>query len=346
MEIEPKREIGYPALVREDALASGSKNLTSRIYRRIETIWKASGALAGFQGVMRSALEPERDPSKWVLLPGMCCQAAGGDPLWADDVTAAWFLLYTAAHLMDSVEDQDDPDPWWASLGPGAAVNAASGLFFCASLALNNIHDHKATRLAAREVIECFYKGFLRMCSGQHLDLIYPEPTLDQYWKVASAKSGDFFSLACRTGARLALDDPSLLDGYSRYGYHLGLLIQIMDDLEDLHPYQNTNSPFQVSGGYRSLPVVYAMEVSPPQVRDRLRENLMAASHSKGAAKEVLDLLEQSGATLYLMAEIERHRELAMVALEESDPRPPARDVLVSLLQDLTSPSGFPAELS
>jgi hypothetical protein len=47
-------------------------------------------------------------------------------PLYA----AAWLLFYAAAHLMDSLEDRDDPDPWWQALGPSAAINIATGLYF------------------------------------------------------------------------------------------------------------------------------------------------------------------------------------------------------------------------
>ncbi|HSF81459.1 MAG TPA: hypothetical protein VLA49_09505, partial [Anaerolineales bacterium] len=67
-------------------------------------------------------------------LPALCCQAAGGKPAWADAVTAAWLCFYQAAHLMDSLQDQDEPEPWWTEAGPGVALNVASGLYFSAAL--------------------------------------------------------------------------------------------------------------------------------------------------------------------------------------------------------------------
>ena len=79
------------------------------------------------------------DSSVWSALPGLCCQAAGGRAQLAEPVAAAWLLFYVAAHLMDDLEDQDNPDPWWRSLGPGAAINIATGLYFSAGLALQEL---------------------------------------------------------------------------------------------------------------------------------------------------------------------------------------------------------------
>ena len=80
-------------------------------------------------GIESGGLSSDKSLSRWVDLPGLCCQAAGGNPEWANDLTAAWILFYSAAHLMDKVQDQDEPDPWWQKLGPGVALSAATGLY-------------------------------------------------------------------------------------------------------------------------------------------------------------------------------------------------------------------------
>ena len=42
---------------------------------------------------------------QWLLFPVLCAQAAGGDPKPAEDIAAAWALLYTSAHILDKIED-------------------------------------------------------------------------------------------------------------------------------------------------------------------------------------------------------------------------------------------------
>jgi geranylgeranyl diphosphate synthase type I len=271
----------------------------------------------------------------WALLPRLCCQAAGGDPSWADDLAVAWFLFYAAANLMDNVQDQDQPDPWWAGCGPGYALSAASGLFFTASVAVNKLHDLEVVRDSAADLIEDFYEGFLTMCSGQHRDLIYPEPSLDQFWEIAADKSGSFFSMACRAGACLAISDVNRLDGFRRYGHHLGILIQILDDLEEVKSLQDHRSSGHWAEVRRSLPVIYAMDVYPKSIRDRLRDCLSMAHESSEAAEEALELVTKSGAVLFIQTEIEHHGFEARSGLIQAAPLSPAGELLNSFLSHL-----------
>mgnify|MGYP003932606533 CR=1 FL=1 len=294
---------------------------------------------------MRQALSLERaqgagadqGPMRWAQLPGLCCQAAGGDPLWADELTAAWLLLYLAADLMDSVQDGDEPDPWWAEQGPGAALSVATGLFFSASLALDRLQTQSSQPAAAGEVVKDFYRGFLNMSSGQYLDLLQAQPSLGQYWQIAASKSGVFFSLACRSGARLATAERARLDGFSQFGRHLGLLVQVRDDLEDLMADPEDQADPRLLATSRSLPVVYALEVSSPDVRGRLLACLQRSAEDEDAAREAWVLVDESGAALYVVAEMERHRSQAMRALEQAQAKPAARARLLGLVNQIGS---------
>lgn len=317
-------------------------DLLDGVCRRIEEFWANSGAQPDFIEVLRRVLmflrtdsPKQRETTQWANLPGLCCQAAGGVSSLADDIATAWLLFYVGAHIMDNVEDQDIPDSWWEELGPGVAVNAASGLFFSASLALNNLYHQEATCLIASELVEDFNNSFLTMCGGQHRDLIRPEPTLEQFWEIAEAKSGTFFSLACRTGARLATDDFSRLEGFSEFGFHLGILIQILDELEDIMLLTNSESqPIRYEIRW-PLPIIYAMEVIPPQIRDKLRNSLRTLGDNVESIDELLGLIDQSGASLYIVAEIEQHKSQALNALEKAAPKNPAGEVLVSYIHDI-----------
>jgi geranylgeranyl pyrophosphate synthase len=300
-------------------------NPLDRVREKIENIWKLSGARPDFIEAMRQILPGQAQKAdagqvsvRWIILPYLCCQAAGGDPHWADSLAAAWYLLFVAAHLMDQVEDRDEPDPSWAAQAPGAGLNAATGLFFTASLALKDLYQHDETRSAASDVMTDFYAGFLRMSSGQHADLIQPEPTLEQYWDIARLKSGAFFQVACRCGARLAAASADQLEGFNIYGQHLGILKQILDDLEDIQPPDSHKPMHPWPDITRSLPVVYAMSVFPQEERERLRLSLQNAGKSQTAARDAFRLLEQSGAALYLQMEIERQRDQAIAAIRRA----------------------------
>lgn len=277
----------------------------------------------------------EAEHRHWVLLPGLCCEAAGGDPSWAEPVAAAWGLLYTAAHVLDSVEDNDIPDAMWAHLGPGPAVNVATGLIVSASLALSGLRCWDVAETVVASIMDDFYCSILQICSGQHRDLTQAEPSLEECWQVVDAKSGTVFAVACRAGARLVIDDQDCLGHYSRFGHHLGVLVQIGDDASGVWPTKGRPSDLATGGGW-TLPVAYAMAVSPPEVRVRLRECLQAASQDPAAEVEGRRLMENAGAALYLAAEAERYCQRAKLALENACPPSAARDELASLLDSIT----------
>jgi geranylgeranyl diphosphate synthase type I len=273
--------------------------------------------------------------SRWAELPGLCCQAAGGCSDWADDLTVAWLLFYAAANIMDKVQDQDEPAEWWRTLGPGAALGAASGLYFSASLALNLLLYGEHTRPAAAEVIQDFYNSFLEMTSGQYGDLLNQNPSLEQYWSYVAAKSGSFFGLACRSAARLAIQDGERLHHFGRYGHHLGVLVQIRDDLDDIRPPSGGTVPGQRKELSRSLPIVYALAVLPEVEREQLQRRLVAAPDDETTAREVIHLLNEINVPLYLVAEMERHRQLALGAIRSATSLSPARESLEAYIQNI-----------
>ena len=276
---------------------------------------------------------------KWAQLPGLCCQAAGGDPFWTIEISAAWLLFYLAADLMDSVEDEDEPDHWWEEYGAAAALNSASGLFFSASRILNSLNDKKETRDFASSLVDDFYCSFLRMSGGQHQDILTETISLDQYWKISKEKSGTFFALGARAGSRLATSNVDKINFYSQFGNHLGVLVQILDDLGDLKNIKRTLSQNQLSNLYHSLPIVYSLEVCSKTEREELLLNLAAAPEDDESAEKAVELIDRSGCELYILTELERHKNLAIDFLIQSKPYSPAKEFLIGFIQQLGKPS-------
>jgi len=285
---------------------------------------------------MRLALtsgKSERDISKWAGLPGLCCQAAGGDPASAAPIAAAWLLFYAAAGIMDHVEDAEEPDPWWAELGPGPAVNAATGLYFSACLALSQLDQQPGNPWIASEIRNHVLDQFLAMCSGQHLDLTRPEPTLQEYWEIAQVKSGAFFTIACWAGARLASPQAEVLDGFSQFGKHIGILVQILDDLDEFRDLGKRLRRGGLGSLSHALPVIYVREVCPKTVKDQFDDLLVKSGSMPGANEKIVQIVESSGGVLYLLAELEKHRTMALEGLERACAIEPARQQLVVALE-------------
>lgn len=284
---------------------------------------------------LTSRSEGGRDPNLWVSLPGLCCQAAGGRAEWADPVAASWLLFYAAAHLMDSVEDGDAPDAWWAQGGPGLALNAATGLYFSACLALQKLSVRLAPEGARLSAAERVLRPFLVMSSGQYADFVGPPSGLDQYWQVAGAKSGSFFALACEAGASLAPGVSGELEEYRQYGLNLGLVIQILDDLADFRDLSEGRRTLTSQELERSLLTVYLTEVSSADLRRRFLDLLDRAATGEPVYGAIAEMIEQNGGVLYLQAELDLRRRQAIRALDQAGAREPARSKLEALIHVL-----------
>lgn len=274
-------------------------------------------------------------------LPGLCCEALGSTRERALPIAAAWGLLYEAAHLLDDLEDGDDQDGAARASNVGQTLNVSIGLLTTANLALCLLDTVEIRHFAHKE----FHQTILNMCAGQHADLVCQAPTLEQCWQIAEAKSGEFFALPCRTGARLAGADSDQIGLLSEYGRNLGILIQIRDDMCDLSPLEwRRYCPGGASR--RSLPIAYALTVLPPAKRRALHQYLYRDPYRADWMKHKQDFnapeaydgeqarrqIIESGALLYLTMEVEKHRQWAEIALLKGARPGPARADLLDLL--------------
>jgi geranylgeranyl diphosphate synthase type I len=314
------------------------ETLEGRLFEQIEQAWKAAGAWPDFTAAMRQSLLPQSGAAPasgasrppWLRLPLLCCQAAGSDPRLAEPAAAAWVLLYAAAHLLDSIQDGDPPEAWWEPLGSGPASNVATGLIATCSLLLTSgLEPRTSTGL----LVQDFFQTVLQMSSAQHSDLTVSSPSLEDSWRMAEAKSGAFFGLACRAGARAAGIDEALVSHYSTYGVSLGLLVQIGDDLGDLAAVERG----QHGHGQLALPVAYLRSVGSPAAQRALRRGLQGSGSGLGPEPVVTDLLAESGAGLYLHAKVHQFRQRGAAALRQGAQPSAALEELLELLE--SSPS-------
>jgi geranylgeranyl pyrophosphate synthase len=251
-------------------------------------------------------------------------------------------MLYAALHILDDIEDGDAGDAFGPHSAASQMLNASTGLLLSATLILDELREREVPGATIAALKADLQRTVLGMCGGQHDDLTQDETSLERAWQIAELKSGAFFSLGCRMGARLGTDDPRRLDAYARYGHHLGMLIQIGDDWGDLRPKKGKSD--LARGLWASLPVAYAQSVLPPAARARLRACLQAAQEPqpaqepppaqwpRGAEAEARELIEGAGAELYLATQSVLHGEQAADALERACPPCSARDELAKLL--------------
>jgi geranylgeranyl pyrophosphate synthase len=257
-------------------------------------------------------------------LPLLSCTANGGDSLAAVPVAAAWQVIHRAAKLFDDVEDGEADHP-------AKIINAGTGLLFVAQLVLSKLPEHHAWPIS-----QALSRAVLQSCTGQHLDLTAgrtqtdPETWLD----IARTKSGSLLAWAAWAGAWLTGVDEPTLASYTRYGSHLGILLQVADDFNGVWGAEGVSD---LASGQLSLPVCYALSILKGQDRNNFLILLeQAAGGDKTAEETAQQQLINLGAQGYLLVVGRLQRQEALVALHSvKNTTPQNQQALVTLLDQV-----------
>ena len=271
-------------------------------------------------------------------LSTICCEAAGGSAQQCLPLQVAWLLLFQATSLIDNIEDNNLQALHFYGKGHTHPValdlNVSTGLIFLATSALFELERFGNSIAAARAVRHAFNERFLEVCNGQHLDLLLQTAPLETAWEITKAKSGLYLALATWSGARLMTEDEAILRHYYQIGLCLGLLIQISDDLKDLHGDSTEISDIQAAN-YKSLPIAYAFEVLDEGRKKELAQLLPQAMTDSLAEKSARHLILDSGAGLYLAVKAQEYATAANEALTQLTMPTPQRERLTKQIEQL-----------
>lgn len=283
------------------------------------------------QQFLPHVLETETDNLSIQTLPLLVCQASGGDIQRVIPIAVAWQALYQAVKLFDDVEDRE------LQHQTGEAINLGMGLLFVAQLAIDQ-NQTLDTDLEVAAVRQAFNRAILRACAGQHDDLIASRASATQvdpqtWLEIAGAKSGELLSWAAYAGAWAAGVDSAKLSHYRQYGYHLGVLLQIADDFNDIW---QTEEPEDLLSGSLNLSVCYALSIAESKERGKLISYLkQAAQGDRQVAAKLRQRLTVLGAQAYLLVVGRTQRQLAIDALQKIENQIPAYQSLITLLDQM-----------
>jgi hypothetical protein len=241
------------------------------------------------------------------ILPALACQGAGGDPLRAIPLAAAWLLNILAGRIFDDRQDgEGEQQPWMRS---GAAYAAPFGLFAlgAANAALSHLQVERRT---LSDIVCAFGNTLALSAKAQTAKLDLQSVTVERYFAHIAAKTGLVFATAAWAGARAAESDAtdSSIDGLYNFGMNLGMAIQIADDCADL-----TTS--DLHRRHFTLPIVFALSQENHPRHPSLVSLLENGAHQRWV-EDVSDLLAEMGAIEWSLRVASVYRAKALAALE------------------------------
>lgn len=267
------------------------------------------------------------------LRPALVLLVAGmyqADPALARSVAAAVEIIHMATLVHDDAVDRSalrrGVPTVNARWGDDAAILMGDYLFAHAFSKLAQTGNNRVVRIMA-DVVS-------RMASGEFEQLTEGyDPSQDEadYIRRIDKKTGYFIAQSCRVGAVLAGADEHEEEALARYGYHIGLGFQIIDDILDFtSSEERLGKPAgsDLRGGILTLPVIHALAHSPQ--KERLAEMIEARQFTDDDIREVKAILEECGAIEYAGESARRHTRQAKEALQVL-PETPGRNILEEL---------------
>ena len=236
----------------------------------------------------------------------LCCEAVGGKSERVLPAAASIELIHNFSLIHDDLEDRSEQrhgrETLWRRWGDAQAINAGDGMFALAHATLLRLSDlgHPPERVL--EAVRMLDEATLRLCEGQHRDLLYEGergiPTSD-YMEMIEGKSAVLIAAACGIGALLGGADDAAVRGLYEFGRRMGLAFQIRDDVLGIwgdSAITGKRAGDDLRAGKNSYPVVAGFERASVEQRKILEELLASEEPSDADVARGCLLLEELGA--------------------------------------------------
>lgn len=248
--------------------------------------------------------------AEWPALVCELCRALGGDARAAQRAAAAVEFAVAAIDVADDlVDDEWDGTPDHQR----RAVNASLALSCLAQDCALRLVDPLG-RAGATVVAQLVARASLASCAGQDLDLrleTSAEVSEQQAYDMTRQKSGSLVAMACQVGAAVATDDAAILEVMGRFGEHVGVIAQLVNDLAGV-----VGGPLERGSDLRlrkkTLPVAYALRCAQEEGGPAILSWYHGTSRASGLdAERVVAAICDAGALHYAWVVADAHRSEA-----------------------------------
>lgn len=298
-----------------------SRHLPSGFARLLLESLRAPGKLLG-KPIMQGQMLDKSDMRTWPLLTLLTAAAAHAGPISLNELPAHFWrraraaaaaaeFLTTAIDIIDDIQDSDSL--FVQRIGVPMALNIGIVLQEMAPLALRRAQANNWPDAIADKALGILHERTISVMIGQYMDLRLEHSktaTEAQVMQMTGQKSGTLVSLVCQLGALAGVTSEreykaEYIDAMSRFGWHLGVWSQLLNDLYDAEHGTTPTGKSDRQRGKKTLPLL-------------LEQQGMLGEANK--SKEQQELNTQAAiAYTYVAAEASRLR--AQQALENLEKR-------------------------
>lgn len=261
----------------------------------------------------------------------LSCEAFGrryADAIWA---AVAIELIHNFSLVFDDVQDRDElrrgrPSVWklW---GVNQAINAGAALEALVTQAVVELLPARhVDRL--RPALSLLSESMLAICRGQVLDLQFEQRvdvSVDEYMEMVGLKTAALFEAAARLGGLAAGAGEASLEKAGKFGQHLGIAFQVIDDVNGI--WGSTAETGKAIGsdlknGKKTLPTLVALKSGAAGNRRVLRSLLTRATFTAAELETARAIIGQSNAEAVCRRQAAEHLAEARLQLFGMTERP------------------------
>jgi len=220
----------------------------------------------------------------------LCARAAGGcfDASRAYPLAACMEMIHMATLMHDDVIDNAGTrrgrSTASATFGNTGTILTGDVLLAKAMWILAEDGDLEMIRTVSRSVVE--------LAEGEVRELEYRnrfDVNESEHMETLRMKTASFIQCCCEVGARLAGASDEVRDSLARYGHHVGLAFQIIDDLLDYRGSDRVTGKPRATDfreGCATLPLIFLSERLNPDERE-----FAEAKFGNGVADDDINVL-------------------------------------------------------
>ena len=210
----------------------------------------------------RSRVLPEGKPSPCAALTFLSFSSAAGDEsLQATPAVAAMEMLMAAGDLIDDIQDGEAglPDDRHSL---GQVLEIVSLLLMLAHRAIGSLAEKGVPASRVLTGLRVFDTLGVDALRGQTLDMdleTRQDVSIEDSIAASRLKSASLTRCAAELGASLGTDDAGEIERYGQFGWHFGLLMQLMNDVAAVWPGAREKSDLRLRK--KTLPITFALNL-------------------------------------------------------------------------------------
>ena len=283
-----------------DWLTSMQLKVKEYLLAQLPDYWPEVTSIAA--PLIEEAVSPE------VIIPISCCKAVGGDPEKMIEIAAGLMSVMMSVRILDDLQDRDKVNGLYRKVGPARAFNYSFGFMTLGYRIFNQMNCDEGLKT---KILSTFNEGGMVTLAGQDRDLQGINKSWEDYWKTAEMKTCYITSSGAAMGAMMGTENAEWIDACRLYGYHWGLTLQILNDMEGIW---QTDGESDLEMGKISLPVLYGMHCDHKEKKEL--QTIVWQNKIVQNARRIKEILDHIDARSYLLWAALEERKKAVEAIQ------------------------------